>query len=156
VEIMRDLENCIIRLRAALQIFPKNLIYSFDNLSQIQQLLRLRFPVIYLPRYKIQYKHPRPWPERQATGKLETSSGIPSSDSRNVRAYPHQHHEHINRELIKMRRQLTTMSAEKAGLPGSHPVTMPNRQVSTSSAMSDDAVPTTDPKDVRLAMPLST
>ncbi|TVY83203.1 Cytoskeletal signaling protein slm1 [Lachnellula suecica] len=46
-----------------------------------------------------------------------------------------------------MRRQLTTMS-EKAGLPGSHPVTMPNRQVSTSSAMSDgDAVPTTDPKD---------
>jgi hypothetical protein len=155
VEIMRDLENCIIRLRAALQMFTKNLIYSFDNLPQTQQLLRLRFPVIYLPRY-IQASED---PERQATGKLETSetsSGIPSSDSRNVRAYPHQHHEHINRELIKMRRQLTTMSAEKAGLPGSHPVTMPNRQVSTSSAMSDDAVPTTDPKDVRLAMPLST
>ncbi|KAE8453470.1 hypothetical protein EG329_010331 [Mollisiaceae sp. DMI_Dod_QoI] len=39
------------------------------------------------------------------------------------------------------------MSAEKAGLPGSHPVTMPTRQFSASSAMSDDAVPTSDPKD---------
>ncbi|TVY30974.1 Cytoskeletal signaling protein [Lachnellula hyalina] len=40
------------------------------------------------------------------------------------------------------------MSTEKAGLPGSHPVTMPNRQVSTSSVMSDDAaIPSTDPKD---------
>ncbi|KUJ23059.1 uncharacterized protein LY89DRAFT_727840 [Mollisia scopiformis] len=39
------------------------------------------------------------------------------------------------------------MSAEKAGLPGSHPVTMPTRNFSMSSAASDDAVPTTDPKD---------
>jgi len=37
--------------------------------------------------------------------------------------------------------------AQQAGLPGSHPVTMPNRQASASSNMSDDAVPTTDPKD---------
>ncbi|PBP18167.1 hypothetical protein BUE80_DR011147 [Diplocarpon rosae] len=39
------------------------------------------------------------------------------------------------------------MSAEKAGLPGSHPVTMPTRQFSTSSAMSDDAIPVDDPKN---------
>ncbi|KAH7410854.1 hypothetical protein BKA64DRAFT_772219 [Cadophora sp. MPI-SDFR-AT-0126] len=39
------------------------------------------------------------------------------------------------------------MSAEKPGLPGSHPVTMPMRQTSTSSAISDDAVPLTDPKN---------
>jgi hypothetical protein len=38
--------------------------------------------------------------------------------------------------------------AQQAGLPGSHPVTMPNRQASASSKMSDDAVPTMDPKDV--------
>lgn len=47
-----------------------------------------------------------------------------------------------------MRKQATIMSAEKAGLPGSHPVTMPTRQFSASSAASDDAVPATDPKDV--------
>lgn len=46
-----------------------------------------------------------------------------------------------------MRKQATIMSAEKAGLPGSHPVTMPTRQFSASSAASDDAIPTTDPKD---------
>jgi hypothetical protein len=40
--------------------------------------------------------------------------------------------------------------AQQAGLPGSHPVTMPNRQASASSNMSDDAIPTMDPKDVRL------
>lgn len=40
------------------------------------------------------------------------------------------------------------MSAEKtAGLPGSHPVTMPTRQASTISTASDEAVPTGDPKD---------
>ncbi len=31
---------------------------------------------------------------------------------------------------------------------GSHPVTMPTRQASVGSAMSDEAVPTADPKDV--------
>merc|ERR1711939_942362 len=45
-------------------------------------------------------------------------------------------------------RTTSIMSAEKPGLPGSHPVTMPLRQTSTSSAMSDDAVPLTDPKNV--------
>merc|ERR1711939_921387 len=44
-------------------------------------------------------------------------------------------------------RTTSIMSAEKPGLPGSHPVTMPLRQTSTSSAMSDDAVPLTDPKN---------
>ncbi|TVY51767.1 Cytoskeletal signaling protein slm1 [Lachnellula cervina] len=45
-------------------------------------------------------------------------------------------------------RRFSGMSTEQAGLPGSHPVTMPNRQVSTSSVLSDDAaVPSTDPKD---------
>ncbi|CAL3969383.1 hypothetical protein PZA11_006058 [Diplocarpon coronariae] len=39
------------------------------------------------------------------------------------------------------------MSAEKSGLPGSHPVTMPTRQFSASSAMSDDAIPAADPKN---------
>jgi hypothetical protein len=38
--------------------------------------------------------------------------------------------------------------SQQAGLPGSHPVTMPNRQASASSNLSDDAVPTMDPKDV--------
>lgn len=47
-----------------------------------------------------------------------------------------------------MRKQATIMSAEKAGLPGSHPVTMPTRQFSTASAASDEAIPTTDPNDV--------
>lgn len=46
-----------------------------------------------------------------------------------------------------MRRQFPSMS-QQAGLPGSHPVTMPNRQASASSNLSDDAVPTMDPKDV--------
>ncbi|KAG4415930.1 hypothetical protein IFR04_010948 [Cadophora malorum] len=46
-----------------------------------------------------------------------------------------------------MLRTTSIMSAEKPGLPGSHPVTMPLRQTSTSSAMSDDAVPLTDPKN---------
>merc|ERR1712072_673166 len=44
-------------------------------------------------------------------------------------------------------RTTSIMSAEKPGPPGSHPVTMPLRQTSTSSAMSDDAVPLTDPKN---------
>ena len=47
------------------------------------------------------------------------------------------------------------MSAEKAGLPGSHPVTMPTRQFSTASAASDEAVPSTDPKDVSSLIPYS-
>jgi hypothetical protein len=38
--------------------------------------------------------------------------------------------------------------AAKPGMPGTHPVTMPIRQGSHSSAMSDDAIPTSDPKDV--------
>lgn len=46
-----------------------------------------------------------------------------------------------------MRRQPTAMSAEKAAMPGSHPVTLPNRQFSSASAGSDEAIPTTDPKD---------
>jgi len=54
-----------------------------------------------------------------------------------------------SRKTNTTRRQYASMS-EKAGLSGSHPVTMPNRQVSTSSAMSNDAIPTTDPKDVRV------
>jgi hypothetical protein len=41
------------------------------------------------------------------------------------------------------------MGAEKAtGLPGSHPVTMPTRQTSIGSVASEEAVPSTDPKDV--------
>jgi len=38
------------------------------------------------------------------------------------------------------------MSGEKVGLAGN--INVPMRQASTSSAMSDDAVPTGDPKDV--------
>jgi hypothetical protein len=46
------------------------------------------------------------------------------------------------------------MSAEKtAGLSGSHPVTMPIRQASVETTMSDEAVPSSDPKDVSLPLP---
>lgn len=38
--------------------------------------------------------------------------------------------------------------SEKVGLAGN--IDMPMRQTSTSSAMSDDAVPTSDPSDVSL------
>jgi hypothetical protein len=50
-----------------------------------------------------------------------------------------------------MRRQIQAANmSQQPGLPGTHPVTMPNRQASTTSAMSDDAVPAQDPKDVRI------
>lgn len=44
-------------------------------------------------------------------------------------------------------RRFGTMS-EKVGLAGN--IDVPLRQTSTSSAISDDAVPTTDPSDVSL------
>jgi hypothetical protein len=49
-----------------------------------------------------------------------------------------------------MRKHTLRKTTDMSELPGSHPVTMPNRQASASSALSDDAVPTTDPKDVSL------
>jgi hypothetical protein len=50
---------------------------------------------------------------------------------------------------MSVRKQATIMGAEKAtGLPGSHPVTMPTRQTSIGSVASEEAVPSTDPKDV--------
>jgi hypothetical protein len=50
-----------------------------------------------------------------------------------------------------MRRQIHAANMfQQPGLPGTHPVTMPNRQASTTSAASDDAIPTQDPKDVRI------
>lgn len=47
-------------------------------------------------------------------------------------------------------RRFGTMS-EKVGLAGN--IDMPMRQASTSSARSDDAVPTTDPSDVSSSSP---